>query len=123
MAATQVLADVTWDEDTPDGAVVEVDITDMDSLMIHVTGTTLTNCLVRLEGSLNGSDWSSISALDAASGWDSYNSYYNNLVADLIVAVPTWAAAPMKWVRARKEDSGVVAGSMRIMISGGVVGR
>lgn len=125
MATSRILADFVWDEDTPDGTSVAVDISNEDSLMIQASGAFIGVVYVHPESSLNGEDWYQTSFLDGSyGGWDGYNSYYDtSLAVPGLYTLPTFAAAPMKWFRLRLDASGGVTGSARFVIAGGVVGR
>lgn len=124
MAATRIAADFTWGESTPDGTTVEIDITNEDSLLVAIEGGN-PGFYLRYEGSVDGEFWTDCSLLDGGNGWDAYNSYYTQGGQNILLALPTFACAPLKWFRARKVHVGDESGGQQahVMISTGIIGR
>lgn len=121
MAAIRELCNVTWDETTVAPQHVVLDVSNEDCLMWQLIGPN--SSYVLFEGSLDGINWPSVSGINGGDGWDAYNNYYSNGTPNELFAVPTFAAAPLKWLRFTLDVAPDPDTTINLIVSGGVIGR
>lgn len=121
MAAIREIHNVTWDDTAEDGTTVVLDVSNEDCLMWQTVGAGSGH--VTFDGSLNGTDWCTINATYGGDAWDATVNYSTNGSSNELFSIPTFAAAPLKWLRFTLNYAPSPNTTVKLIVFGGVIGR
>jgi len=121
MAAIREIHNVTWDDTAVGGETVVLDVSNEDCLMWQTVGAG--SGYVTFEGSLNGTDWATLGATFGGDGWDAYVNWSSSGSNNELFTIPTFVAAPLKWLRFRVVAPLPSASTASVIVYGGVIGR
>lgn len=121
MAAVREIHNVTWDDTAEGGETVVLDVSNEDCLMWHTIGGGANN--VFFEGSLNGTNWATLGAFMGGDAFDAYVSYHSSGSSNELYTIPTFAAAPLRWLKFTLNAPPSTGTTVQLVVYGGVIGR